>query len=96
MQVNLRAIIETLAQIYQIPPAILWQDMSTSIKQVIKEIELDYAMKILLNKLLFTEECWPFKMLLTPMFEHDDDDPGSMPFGKGQIPNPFLQYHKFL
>lgn len=96
IQVNLRAIIETLGQIYQISPAILWQDMSTSIKQVIKEIELDYAMKLLLNKLLFTEEYWPFKMLLTPMFEHDDDDPGSMPFGKGQIPNPFLQYHKFL
>lgn len=96
IQVNLRAIIDTLAQIYSIPPAILWQDMNISIKQIVTKIGLDCSMQILLNQLLFTEKFWPFKMLLTPMFEHDDDDPGSMPFGKGHIPNPFLQYHKFL
>jgi siderophore synthetase component len=96
IQVNLRAIIETLAQVYDIPASLLWQDMGSSINHVVTKIDLDYSTQILLNQLLFKAEYWPFKMLLTPMFEHEDDDPGSMPFGKGRIPNPFLQCHKFL
>lgn len=96
IQVNIRAIIDTLAQIYGIPATLLWQDMATSIKQTMSKIDLEYTMQIHLDQLLFKEEFWPFKMLLTPMFEHEDDDPGSMPFGKGRIPNPFLQCHIFL
>ncbi|VVO17597.1 IucA/IucC family protein [Pseudomonas fluorescens] len=88
IQVNLRAIIDTLAQIYSLPATTLWTAMGEVLNELIDTIDFDADVRAMLKQQLFESPHWPQKLLLTPMIERAGG-PGSMPFGKGEVVNPF-------
>lgn len=88
IQVNLRAIIEVLAQRYTIAPARLWAALRGALEQAIEHIDFGVAERALLRQRLFEAPTWPLKLLVRPMIERAAG-PGSMPFGKSEIANPF-------
>jgi siderophore synthetase component len=88
IQVNIRAIIDTLAQVYSLPVTILWGSLREVLDELIETIEFDDDTRAMLKRQLFELPHWPQKLLLTPMIARAGG-PGSMPFGKGQVVNPF-------
>lgn len=88
IQVNVRAIIDTLAQVYELPATGLWQCLREVLEERIAAIAFDQPVRALLKRQLFDAPNWPQKLLLTPMIERAGG-PGSMPFGKGEVVNPF-------
>lgn len=93
IQVNLRAIIDTLAQVYSLPAATLWTAMGEELNELIDTIDFDTEARAMIKQQLFEAPHWPQKLLLTPMIERAGG-PGSMPFGKGQVVNPFHRLHR--
>lgn len=88
IQVNVRAIMDTLAQVYDIPVTALWTVLRDVLDNLITTIEFDEEARNMLRHQLFEVPNWPQKLLLTPMIARAGG-PGSMPFGKGQVVNPF-------
>jgi siderophore synthetase component len=88
IQVNLRAIIEVVAQRYEVAAAQLWTALRAALEQAIDRIEFSADARALLQQRLFHEPAWPLKLLLRPMIERAAG-PGSMPFGKSVTSNPF-------
>ncbi|WP_407310649.1 IucA/IucC family protein [Pseudomonas sp. nanlin1] len=88
IQVNLRAIIDTLAQVYDVPATALWKQMGQVLEDLLVTIDFTEEARAMLRQQLFEAPHWPQKLLLTPMIERAGG-PGSMPFGKGQVVNPF-------
>lgn len=87
IQVNLRAIIETLAAVYEVPAVDGWRVLSHVLRARIEAIGFDDEARAMLQRELFDAPAWPQKLLLRPMIERGGG-PGSMPFGKGQVVNP--------
>jgi siderophore synthetase component len=88
IQVNLRAIIEVVAQRYDVETARLWTVLRETLEQAITDIDFTAEARALLRRSLFDEPAWPLKLLLRPMIERAAG-PGSMPFGKSLTSNPF-------
>lgn len=88
IQVNFRAIIDTLAQVYALPVTTLWSSLRAVLDELIETIEFEDDTRAMLKRQLFELPHWPQKLLLTPMIARAGG-PGSMPFGKGQVVNPF-------
>lgn len=88
IQVNFRAIIDTLAQVYSLPVTGLWATLREVLDELIETIEFEDDARAMLKRQLFEAKHWPQKLLLTPMIARAGG-PGSMPFGKGQVVNPF-------
>lgn len=86
----MRAIADTLAGCYSLPVTDLWQVMREELSRLIDEIDFDDEVRAMIRHHLFDVPHWPQKLLLTPMIERAGG-PGSMPFGKGQVVNPFVQ-----
>jgi siderophore synthetase component len=93
IQVNFRAIIDTLAQVYTLPAHSLWTAMGEVLNELIDTIDFDPEARAMIKQQLFEAPHWPQKLLLTPMIERAGG-PGSMPFGKGQVVNPFHRLHR--
>lgn len=93
IQVNFRSIIETLAQVYALPATSLWKAMGEVLNELIDTIDFDTEARAMIKQQLFEAPHWPQKLLLTPMIERAGG-PGSMPFGKGQVVNPFHRLHR--
>jgi siderophore synthetase component len=88
IQVNFRSIIETLALVYALPERSLWTAMGEVLNELIDTIDFDPEARAMIKQQLFEAPHWPQKLLLTPMIERAGG-PGSMPFGKGHVVNPF-------
>ncbi|TBU77912.1 AcsA protein [Pseudomonas daroniae] len=88
IQVNLRGIIDTLERVYAVPSAQAWRVLRDSLSECIATLPFDESARALLRRELFESETWPQKLLLRPMIERAGG-PGSMPFGKGLVVNPF-------
>lgn len=88
IQVNLRAIIEVLAQRYSFAPARLWSVLREELELAVEKIDFPDEARTLLRQRLFEAPQWPLKLLVRPMIERAAG-PGSMPFGKSVIANPF-------
>lgn len=88
IQVNFRSIIETLALVYALPERGLWTAMGEVLNELIDTIDFDPEARAMIKQQLFEAPHWPQKLLLTPMIERAGG-PGSMPFGKGHVVNPF-------
>jgi siderophore synthetase component len=88
IQVNVRAIIDTLAQVYTLPVTALWNTLRDVLETLTERIDFDDEARAMLKRQLFDAPRWPQKLLLTPMIERAGG-PGSMPFGKGEVVNPF-------
>lgn len=90
IQVNMRSIIETLAYCYSLDKAQLWRVMGEEIRRCIELIDFSKNMRNMLCHELFERATWPQKYLLSPMIDRAGG-PGSMPFDKGEVVNPFQQ-----
>ncbi|NVZ29416.1 AcsA protein [Pseudomonas gingeri] len=88
IQVNVRAIMDTLAQVYAVPVTALWTVLRDVLEELITTIDFDDEARAMIRHRLFDVPRWPQKLLLTPMIERAGG-PGSMPFGKGEVVNPF-------
>lgn len=88
IQVNLRAIVEALASRYRIDETALWRIMRDALERVIEQVQLSDKVRSMLRQRLFHEPAWPLKLLVKPLIERAGG-PGSMPFGKGKVQNPF-------
>ena len=88
IQVNVRAIMDTLAQVYEVPVTALWTVLRDVLDNLVTTIEFDDEARAMIRHQLFDAPNWPQKLLLTPMIERAGG-PGSMPFGKGEVVNPF-------
>ncbi|KOX99501.1 IucA/IucC family protein [Pseudomonas nunensis] len=93
IQVNFRSIIETLALVYALPERDLWKAMGEVLNELVDTIDFDTEARAMIKQQLFEAPHWPQKLLLTPMIERAGG-PGSMPFGKGQVVNPFHRLHR--
>lgn len=90
IQVNMRSIIETISIVYDLPQSSLWSIMKEEIQKQIEQIDFNSATKTMIQEVLFDCPTWPQKHLLSPMIDRAGG-PGSMPFGKGEVVNPFQQ-----
>lgn len=87
IQVNLRAIIDTLTERYQLNEQALWKVLRLSLIRQIDAVDFSGEARELLHRVCFEDEQWPLKLLIRPMLERAGG-PGSMPFGKGWTVNP--------
>ncbi|SON51415.1 IucA/IucC family protein [Vibrio tapetis] len=90
IQVNMRSIIETLSLTYNIEESKLWTLMENCILEQINVIDFSDRIRSIIIETLFEKETWPQKYLLSPMIDRAGG-PGSMPFGKGDVVNPFIR-----
>ncbi len=90
IQVNMRSIIDTLSLTYGLERDELWHVMKIEIQQLIQTIDFSDNTRNMLTRELFERKTWPQKHLLSPMIDRAGG-PGSMPFGKGEVVNPFQQ-----
>ncbi|MBB3141524.1 IucA/IucC family protein [Halomonas organivorans] len=90
IQVNLRAIIDTLADHYGLSRHDLWREMAARLATAIETIPFDECDRDMLEERLFARERWPYKRLIAPIIERAGG-PGSMPFGTSTTCNPFLR-----
>jgi len=88
IQVNLRAIIDALANYYHLSASDLWQVMGTRLNKQINAVPFDQHDREMLQEQLFEQEQWPYKRLIAPIIERAGG-PGSMPFGTSATCNPF-------
>ncbi|WP_240724775.1 IucA/IucC family protein [Onishia niordana] len=90
IQVNLRAIIDSLADHYALSRHALWQEMATRLEACIDALPFDARDRGMLKMALFEREQWPYKRLIAPIIERAGG-PGSMPFGTSETCNPFVR-----
>ncbi|SBR46918.1 IucA/IucC family protein [Halomonas sp. HL-93] len=88
IQVNLRAIIDNLANYYRLSARDLWQVMATRLEEQINTLPFEQHDRDMLREQLFDREQWPYKRLIAPIIERAGG-PGSMPFGTSATCNPF-------
>ena len=88
IQVNLRAIIDALANYYRLSSNDLWRVMASRLEQQINAVPFAQHDREMLREQLFEREQWPYKRLIAPIIERAGG-PGSMPFGTSATCNPF-------
>lgn len=93
IQVNLRAIIDTLADHYSLSRHDLWREMAARLEARIDAIPFDGRDRGMLKEQLFEREQWPYKRLIAPIIERAGG-PGSMPFGISATCNPFVRVRR--
>ncbi|WP_322906199.1 IucA/IucC family protein [Paenibacillus sp. SGZ-1009] len=87
-QVNLAAIMESLANVYGIHEQKLWQITATAWQKALAAVQLPEADRELLYRCIFEASQWRTKLIVRPLLEADGV-PGAMPSGKGYGHNPF-------
>ena len=87
IQVNLRAIIDTLVGHYGLCQRALWRDLTAQLEAQLDAVPFDAAERNALKSALFERERWPYKRLIAPIIERAGG-PGSMPFGVSETVNP--------
>ncbi|RCK27806.1 IucA/IucC family protein [Thalassospira lucentensis] len=88
IQVNLRAIAETLANIYDIEASEFWKQMKGAIIHALDNASFNKEDRTMIAEHLFDTPYWPYKQLVRPIIARAGG-PGSMPWGKGKVQNPF-------
>ncbi|WP_277811814.1 IucA/IucC family protein [Chromohalobacter canadensis] len=90
IQVNLRAIIDTLGDHYGVSSHELWRQMAACLAAVIDTVPFDARDRAMFNEQLFESPQWPYKRLIAPIIERAGG-PGSMPFASSSTCNPFMR-----
>ncbi len=93
IQVNLRAITDTLADHYALSRHDLWREMAIRLEARIDAIPFDDCDREMLKEQLFEREQWPYKRLIAPIIERAGG-PGSMPFDTSLTCNPFARVRR--
>ena len=92
--VNIRAIIEALAEHYDLDEDVLWREAMTSIEEALVTIDFDADQRQLIRDELLISQSYPHKTLLLPVIERGTDPHGSMPAGESRTINPFMRVKK--
>lgn len=89
IQVNLYSIADAILRRSGLEEDAFWQTMRESAWETLVRLPLREEMRSVLEQVLFREDVWPFKQILTPILMREGSGGGSMPSGSGTIPNPF-------
>jgi len=92
--VNIRAIIESLAEHYHINKDTLWHEAMTSIEESLVTIDFDDDQRQIIHDELLNSSHYPHKTLLLPVIARGSDPHGSMPAGESKTINPFKRVKK--
>ncbi|MGQ7890492.1 IucA/IucC family protein [Paenibacillus sp. WC2504] len=90
IQVNSYAILKSVAHYYGLNEAFLWKELHSCLEEAIQKAELPDEVANVLNDALFVKAAWPWKQIVRPLLKKQAlRVPGSMPFGQGEVANPF-------
>ncbi|MGE6796372.1 IucA/IucC family protein [Psychrobacter okhotskensis] len=87
--VNIRAIIESLVEHYEINEDALWREAMTSIEEALMTIDFDDDQRQIIRDELLSNSHYAHKTLLLPVIARGSDPHGSMPAGESKTINPF-------
>lgn len=91
ISVNIRAIVESLSEHYNIPQHTLWLQVKQSVSSALREIDFDDQQRQVITEQLLQRQDYPHKTLLLPVIERGADPHGSMPAGESTTVNPLSQ-----
>ncbi|MEI7025536.1 IucA/IucC family protein [Paenibacillus sp. y28] len=90
IQVNLYAILETVAGRYGLTEQRLWHILKERLLQAVELADLPQGVRAIVEQSLLHEPRWPWKNIMKPLLEQQGSPSGSMPSGFGEAVNPFL------
>ncbi|MFC4075649.1 IucA/IucC family protein [Salinithrix halophila] len=96
IQVNLYAIADANCRRFGMEEEDFWRGMEESARDTLSRLPLRDEVHSVIERVLFQEDVWPFKQILTPLLRREGTGGGSMPSGTGSIPNPFRRKGKAL
>ncbi|GAE06471.1 hypothetical protein [Paenibacillus sp. JCM 10914] len=65
-------------------------ELEVELLQALERADLPQMQKEVVHTHLFKHERWPWKQIVRPLLTQSAKVPGSMPYGKGEMPNPLL------
>lgn len=89
IHVNSYAIIECLSRHYGLGEDKLWQTLQECLEAAVSQATLAEEVQAVLQQELFGKTTWPWKQIIRPLLKHHAKVPSSMPYAKGEAPNPF-------
>ncbi|NOV04658.1 IucA/IucC family protein [Paenibacillus planticolens] len=90
IQVNIYAILRSVSQYYGLSEESLWEELQTCLEEAIQKAELPDEVANVLQEALFVKAVWPWKQVVRPLLKKQTMRvPGSMPYGQGEVANPF-------
>jgi len=89
IQVNSYAILESLSRYYGIQEERLWLELQECLEQAMMKADLPDEVRRTVETCLFAKETWPWKQLIRPLVKRQARVAGSMPYGQGEVTNPF-------
>jgi siderophore synthetase component len=96
IHVNSYAIIDCIAKCYGIREEKGWAVLSACVEQAMKRAELPEEVEAVARECFFEKTTWPWKQILRPLLKHHAKVPSSMPYAKGEGPNPFQAMARVL
>lgn len=88
IQVNLFSIMDSVANAYSLSEERMWLELKEALQTAMKRASLPEQQASVISNSLFTAKQWPWKQIVRPLLAQTSKVPGSMPYGKGEMPNP--------
>lgn len=90
IQVNSYAILRSVSQYYGVSEVSLWKELQSCLEEAIRKADVPDEVADVLNDALFVKAAWPWKQIVRPLLKKQAlRVPGSMPYGQGEVANPF-------
>ncbi|MBX4149097.1 IucA/IucC family protein [Paenibacillus lautus] len=90
IQINLFAVMDSISNAYGIPEERMWENLREVLLLALERSELPQTQREAIYACLFTDHSWPWKQVVRPLLAQSAKVPGSMPYGKGEMPNPLV------
>lgn len=91
ISVNIRAVVESLVEHFELAECELWQQVRHCIEFNLTSVEFTDAQRNVIGRELLERPDYPHKTLLLPVIERGADPHGSMPAGESVAVNPLWQ-----
>lgn len=88
IQVNLFSIMDSVANAYSLSEERMWSELKRALQTAMERAALPEPQASVISNSLFTAKQWPWKQIVRPLLAQTSKVPGSMPYGKGEMPNP--------
>lgn len=88
IHVNLFSIMDSLSNAYSLSEERMWTELKEALQTALKRAALPELQEAVISSCLFKDESWPWKQVVRPLLAQTAKVPGSMPYGKGEMPNP--------
>lgn len=88
VSVNLYAIVDALVDVFKVSETELMTQLRQTMQHHIDTIDWLPGTSEEVERIIFTQETWPFKRILLPLLHQRGDGGGSMPSSIGRVPNP--------